>query len=320
MNIWDPIWKEDKEDSDINELVYKMKPVVFNLERINCLVYGSKGSYLLSTKVHFDIVFKEDYINTLDVDKRKVWVVDDGGCVVTMDIDNPSRNAVIEYVNKLNQGPAQRHWVAKRIKRGIRLELDLPRYSCYSPLYDGYISIYWTFGTVKLLVPEPMQIDSTTIETDVGFTIQKLELTSVRPMGDFLVPKECYQHSTNTIPYQILKKLNLFRPDMVTIDKFTIESSKNLVNEIKDIVSVPMDSYNINYIMEDNPDIPIRYARSSNANKSIGSSSRPKDNCSKKVDPSPKTDQTQFKGRSLTSLGIVGKILSIIKRRKREIK
>lgn len=319
MNIWDPIWKEDKEDADISTLVYKMKPVNFDLSNINTVVYGRDGSYLLSAKLHFDIVFKENYINTLDLVKRAVWVVDDGSCVVKMNIDNPTNSMIVANVNNMVNRPAQRFWVAKKIKRGIRLEVNLPRFSAY-PKFGGHISINWNFGSVKLLVPEPMVIDSTTIETDIGFTFQELTMVTMRPAGDVLVPQEYYEHVSNTVPYKVLNRLYLARPDLVTIEKFTIESSKNLVNELKDVVSVPMDTRNTDYIIQEHPTIPVKYARSTSWNKSIGSSSKPKDNCSKKVDPAPKIDQTQSQGRSLRKLGIVRKILSIIKRRKREIK
>lgn len=319
MNIWDPIWKEDKEDADISTLVYKMKPVSFDLSDINLSIYGSEGSYLLSAKLQFDIQFKEDYINTLDLIKRTVWVVDDGGCIVRVNITNNTQNAIVDYVEKLNNFPAQRHWVAKRIKRGIRLEIDMPRSSAYPPIYNGSLKLQWQFGSVKLLVPEPMQIDSTTIETTVGFVIRKLENRNIRPMGQFMTPMEYYEQVSNRVPYKLTPRLHLLRPDMVTIEKFTIESSKNLVNELKDVVSVPMDTYDMSYSVEEHPTIPIKYAKSS-TNRSIGSSFKPKENSSKKVDPILKNDQTHLRGRSLTSLGIVKKILSIIKRRKREIK
>lgn len=322
MNIWDPIWKEEKEDS-ISDPVYKLKPVQITLNGITLRRQFYKYDQLIYQRAFFDIEFKEDYINSLDVEKRKIWVLDDGGCVVTCQISGMGISSAVEKdINNAMKRAAQRKWVATKITNGIRLSVDLPRYVLQPragwdvTAGSASYSYTWDFGRIKLLIPQPMQFDSSVVTINARFEYSYITDFSI--MGnryDFYATNT--EHVSNVYNYKMLSNLQFEKLELVALHKFTIESAKNLINEIKDVIAVPMPTRN--YQLDNHPDIPITYARTTHS-KSIGSSSRPKDKCSKEVYPNHKTDQTQSSGRSLIKLGIVNKLLSIIKRRKREIK
>lgn len=323
MNIWDPIWKEEKEDN-ISDPIYKMKPILINLDGISFTKSVKNGHIMLWNKFYLDIEFKEDYINTLEVDKRKLWILDDGGCVINCSIYDTGLPSNMEQdINNMMSRKRQRKWVVEKITNGVRLTVDRPVYQIM-PTVSGRVQAKlgytWNFGSVKVLIPEPMKFDSTVVTIQAGFAFNHV--------GPYNFPSASsnykitafteYEHVTNINSYESMKNLQLEKSSLVSLHKFTIESAKNLVNELKDVVSIPFP-INMNYVLENHPEYPIAYARSRN-NYSIGSSSKPKEKCHKNVSPITLTDQTQCKGRSLNKLGIVGKILSIIKRRKREIK
>lgn len=321
MNIWDPVWKEEKEDS-ITDSVYKLKPVQINFKSVSLPISYYKSSRVVTQKVYFDVVFKEDYINTLDVDKRKIWLLDDGGCVVKCSIDGPGINSTIaEELSNAMKGGVQRKWTATKITNGIRISVDMPRF-VYQPYVTAQISsrytYYWDFGQVKLLIPEPLRFDSSVVSIAAIFEYSHFTEMSVK--GGNYKPSMCItnvDHTMDIHDYRVLNQLQFDSLSLIALHKFTIESAKNLIGEIQDIIAVPMPTRN--YELSNHPEYPITYARIRN-NKSIGSSYRPKEKCSIGKDPTPKIDQTQSLGRSLRNSGIVGKILSIIKRRKREIK
>lgn len=319
MNIWDPIWKEEKEDS-ISDPVYKLKPIQINFNSVRLPINYYEMSRLLDQKVYFDIEFKEDYINTLDINKRKIWVLDDGGCVVKCELETSAINQqIVDAINSTISKAVQRKWSVTKITNGIRLSVDLPR-RMLQPLCRARISssytYNWNFGQVKLLIPEPIRFDTSVVSIAARF--EYAHMTMMTASGNKIELVETnVDHTMDINNYKTLNQLQLDSLSLVALHKFTIESSRNLISEIQDVISVPMPTRN--YEIVENQHYPISYARI-RSNNSIGSSVRPTGKCSNKGDPMPKIDQTQSKGRSLRSLGIVGKILSIIKRRKREIK
>lgn len=323
MNIWDPIWKEDKEDN-ISEPLYKMKPVQINLNDISFNKSVRPGGMLLWEKFYLDIEFNEDYINTLDVDKRKMWILDDGGCIVGCTIHSTGLEAKYEdEINDLMKQKTQRKWIVSKITNGVRLTVDMPRYVMHPKVtgrITGHLSYTWDFGSVKVLIPEPIRFDSSvvTISATFAYSYTVSYKYNANPYNLVDTAITSYMHVSNVNNYQVLPNLQLIKPALVAVHKFTIESAKNLVNELKEVISVPFP-ISQNYILEDHPEYPITYAKS-RGNQSIGSSSKPKEKCHTKLSPTTLIDQTQLKGRSLRKLGIVAKILSIIKRRKREIK
>lgn len=320
MNIWDPIWKENKEDN-IDDPIYKMKPVLINLDGIAFRESVNANHTMLWNKFYLDIEFNEDYINTLDVDKRKIWVLDDGGCTVNCQISSTGLSSTIE--DKINQIMAKKHqrkWVVQKITNGVRLSVDMPIHQIFPKVEartSAHFAYLWNFGSVKLLIPEPIQFDSNVVTISAIMTYAHVGENKFGTTFTYNVQTE-YTHFSNITNYKLLNNLQLEKSSLVALHKFTIESAKNLVNEVKDVISVPFP-INLNYVLENHPEYPITYARARN-NVSIGSSSKPKDKCHMKMSPMTLADQTQCKGRSLNKLGIVGKILSIIKRRKREIK
>lgn len=326
MNIWDPIWKQDTEDGSTSQPIYKMKPVYIEFKDI---IFNSSSIYsdniLMTQQVVIDIEFSEKYINTLDVDKRKIWVLDDGGCVVnckTQYTGLPTKNEIA--VNESMAGDSQEKWEVKKITNGLRLTVDL-RKRWISPIVSGNPARFffkWNFGSVKLLVPEPFRFDPSTVTINVGFLYSRIGTNKFAASTGVPVLRSSvhgYSHSTELTQdsYKVLNQLQIEKESLVALHKFTIESANNLISEIKDIVSVPTPTRN--YVMDNHPEYPIAYARSNN-NHSIGSSIRPRKECHKRISPTTKIDQTQSLGRSSKLLRIVKQILSIIKRRKREIK
>lgn len=298
-----------------------MKPIQIIFNDITLRRDAYKYDQLIYQKVHFDIEFKEDYINTLDVNKRKIWVLDDGGCVVKCKVTGMGfPNDIEKDINQVMSRGAQRKWVATKITNGIRLSIDLPRYVLQPETtlnFGAYSYSYiWDFGRVKLLIPQPMQFDSSVVT--IAARIECVYMAKSRTVTtDYNYSVMNTIHVTNVNNYKTLSSLQFETLNMIALHKFTVESAKNLLNEIKEVIAVPIPTRN--YQLDHHPDIPITYARTTNS-KSIGSSSRPKENCSKEMYPNHKIDQTQSNGRSLKKLGIVRKILSVIKRRKREIK
>lgn len=324
MNIWDPIWKQDKEDN-IDTPIYKMKPVEIKFNSIRFPVKFYKYNQIVTQKVYFDIEFYENYINTLDVDKRRLWVLDDGGCVVKCKISSRHITNDEEWdYNKGMERGVQRKWVVSKITNGVRITIDLPRYTIQPENTTGLTTsgqasytYTWDFGKLKLLIPEPMRFDGSVVRIAARF--EYTEITDRLTVGNWnRVYSTDVIHTMDVDDYKVLTQLQFESNKLVALHKFTIESASNLIDEVKDVVSVPVPT--LSYKLEDHPEYPITYAKVK-SNNSIGSSSRPKGECSKKGYPiHPKVDQTQLKGRSLIKLGIVGKILSMIKRRKREIK
>lgn len=253
-----------------------------------------------------------------------MWVLDDGGCIVGCTVHNTGLEAKYENeMNDLMKPKSQRKWIVNKITNGVRLTTDMPRLVMH-PKVTGRISgqfyYNWDFGSVKLLIPEPMRFDSSVVTISATFSYSyvgpyKYKANPLNPVDTAITS---YMQVSNINDYKILPNLQLTKPALVALHKFTIESAKNLVNELKEVISVPFP-ISQNYILEDHPQYPITYARS-RSSQSIGSSSKPKEKCHTKLSPTTLIDQTQLKGRSLRKLGIVAKILSIIKRRKRDIK
>lgn len=324
MNIWDPVWKQETEDNTESP-VYKMKPIEIPLSGIYFYAPEMKsGSKIVDCQFVLDIEYSPEYIKTLDVDKRRLWVLDDGDCVVSAEFaSDPYTTAISNALRKLMGKAVQRKWKVEKITNGVRLSIDLPR-EMYYPTVPGSrgLTLRWKFGSVKLLIPEPTRFDLNVVTMYGGF-IYKVD--GPITLRDGVITAETtgirsgYMNTQQLTNYKEVKLLQFATLNRVAVHKFTIDSSANWISEIKDVCSVPVETFSINTVQENHPEYPITYHRAS-SNKSIGSSSRPKEKYSKLNTSIPRVDQTQLKGRSLKSLGIVGKILSIIKRRKREIK